>query len=65
MDNQIDTTQDKSLECPVSVTGRSKFKKWMKRVGVAGFLFFLINNYVKTAVPEVYTHLEPLYKRNA
>jgi len=42
MEKEIESLQDKPLECPVSVKGRSKFKIWMKRLGVAGFLFFLI-----------------------
>jgi hypothetical protein len=42
----IESLQDKPLECPVSVKGRSKFKMWMKRIGVAGFLFFLIKGLI-------------------
>ncbi len=46
MENQINTTQDKPLECPVSVKGRGRFKFWMKRIGVAGFFFFLIKGII-------------------
>lgn len=42
----LEKTQDKPLECPVSHKGRSKFKLWVKRMGVAGFLFFLIKGIV-------------------
>ncbi|OYU96126.1 MAG: hypothetical protein CFE21_06865 [Bacteroidetes bacterium B1(2017)] len=42
----LEKAQDKPLECPVSHKGRSKFKLWMKRMGVAGFLFFLIKGVV-------------------
>ncbi len=50
MEKEIESIQDKPLECPVSVKGRSKFKMWMKRIGVAGFLFFLIKGLVWIAI---------------
>lgn len=46
MNKEIDIIQDKAIECPVSIKGRSKFKMWLKRVGVAGFLFFLIKGLI-------------------
>jgi hypothetical protein len=46
MEKELESIQDKPLECPVSLKGRSKFKIWMKRIGVAGFLFFLIKGLI-------------------
>ncbi len=43
--------QDKPLECPVSVKGRNRFKLWLKRVGVVGFLFFLIKGLLWLIIP--------------
>jgi hypothetical protein len=48
--NTLDKPKDQAVECPVSHKGRSKFKVWMKRVGVVGFLFFLLKGLVWIAV---------------
>jgi hypothetical protein len=48
--NTIEQEKDKTLECPVSHKGRSRFKLWMKRVGVAGFVFFLVKGLVWIAI---------------
>ena len=42
--------QDRPLECPVSHKGRSKFRLWMKRVGVIGFIFFLVKGLIWLAI---------------
>ncbi len=42
---------EKPLSCPVSHTGRNKFKFWIKRMGVAGFLFFLIKGLLWLIIP--------------
>ena len=38
--------QPVDLSCPVSKQGRKSFKTWVKRLGVAGFLFFLVKGIV-------------------
>jgi hypothetical protein len=48
--NTLEQEKDKTLECPVSHKGRSNFKRWMKRLGVAGFIFFLLKGLVWIAV---------------
>ncbi len=48
--NTIENAKDKPLECPVSHKGRSKFKVWMKRVGIVGFFFFLIKGLIWVAI---------------
>lgn len=48
--DSIEKTQDKPLECPVPHKGRSKFKLWMKRVGIAGFFFFLVKGLIWIAI---------------
>jgi hypothetical protein len=47
----IENIQEKPLECPVSHKGRSKFKTWFKRIGVAGFFFFLIKGLLWLIIP--------------
>ncbi len=47
----IDKAQDKPLECPVSPTGRNKFKAVVKRLGLMGFVFFLIKGILWLIVP--------------
>ena len=42
----VEKAQDKPLECPVSQKGRSSFKIWFKRLGFAGFMFFLLKGIV-------------------
>ncbi len=49
--NLIEKTQDKPLECPVSHKGRTGFKRWFKRVGFIGFLFFLIKGLLWLIIP--------------
>jgi hypothetical protein len=46
----IEETKDQAAECPISHKGRSKFKLWMKRMGVLGFLFFLIKGLIWIAI---------------
>jgi hypothetical protein len=46
----IDQTREKPLECPVPHGERNKMMRWLKRLGVAGFLFFLIKGLVWIAV---------------
>jgi hypothetical protein len=43
--------QDKSLECPVSIKGRNTFKFWFRRMGIMGFVFFLIKGLLWLIVP--------------
>ncbi|MCU0442903.1 MAG: hypothetical protein MUE96_10940 [Bacteroidia bacterium] len=47
---QLDHTTKKPLECPVPHGERNKMMRWVKRLGVAGFLFFLIKGLVWIAV---------------
>ncbi len=49
--NSIEKAQDKPLECPVSDKGRGNFKRWFKRFGIAGFLFFLIKGLLWLIIP--------------
>ncbi|MBC7381461.1 MAG: hypothetical protein H7296_00510 [Bacteroidia bacterium] len=42
----LEKTQDKPLECPISDSGRNKFKLWFKRVGLVGFFFFLFKGLI-------------------
>jgi hypothetical protein len=51
MTEPVENAQEKPLECPVSETGRSRFKRWLRRVGVIGFLFFLIKGLLWLIVP--------------
>jgi hypothetical protein len=43
--------QDKPLECPVSIKGRNSFKFWFRRMGLMGFVFFLIKGLLWLIVP--------------
>ena len=42
----FEQVHDKPLECPISHKGRSKFIVWMKRLGVIGFMFFLLKGLI-------------------
>ena len=46
----VDQIQDKPLECPVTHKGRTKFKIWLNRFGIIGFLFFLIKGIIWLAI---------------
>jgi hypothetical protein len=49
--NSLDKTREKPLECPVPHKERKSFKQWMKRLGLVGFLFFLIKGLLWLLVP--------------
>jgi hypothetical protein len=49
--NPVNKATDKPVECPVPHKQRNSFKQWMKRVGVVGFLFFLIKGLLWLIVP--------------
>lgn len=44
----MEKTQEVNTETPT--TTDSKWKKWLKRVGVAGFMFFLIKGLIWLAI---------------
>lgn len=41
---------DRPLECPVPHKQRKGMMTWLKRLGVAGFLFFLIKGLIWIAI---------------
>ncbi|MFN9115993.1 MAG: hypothetical protein ACK5XN_38595 [Bacteroidota bacterium] len=43
--------QGKPLECPVPHKERKTFKTWIKRLGWAGFFFFLIKGLLWLIIP--------------
>jgi hypothetical protein len=49
--NSNEKVQDKPLECPISIEGRNTFKFWFKRMGLMGFVFFLIKGLLWLIVP--------------
>ncbi len=48
--NTLDKPKEQSVECPVPHKERSKFKVWMKRIGIVGFLFFLLKGLIWIAI---------------
>lgn len=46
----IEQIADKPLECPVPHGKRKGMMVWIKRFGIAGFLFFLIKGLVWIAI---------------
>jgi hypothetical protein len=48
--NPIEQVKDKPLECPVPHKQRKGMMVWFKRLGVAGFLFFLIKGLIWIAI---------------
>jgi hypothetical protein len=49
--NPIDHANEKPLECPVPAKERKGFKVWLKRMGWAGFFFFLIKGLLWLIIP--------------
>jgi hypothetical protein len=49
--NPTEQAKEKPLECPVPHKERKSFKVWMKRMGIAGFLFFLIKGLLWLIIP--------------
>jgi hypothetical protein len=49
--NPIEQTNDKPLECPVPEKQRKGFKVWFKRMGILGFLFFLVKGLLWLIIP--------------
>jgi hypothetical protein len=47
----LKNAQDKPLECPVPHKERGKIMSWIKKIGVAGFLFFLIKGLLWLIIP--------------
>jgi hypothetical protein len=52
----LNTAEDKKpvevdVSCPVSKEGRMTFKTWLKRLGWAGFFFFLIKGLLWLIIP--------------
>jgi hypothetical protein len=47
----VDKVREKPLECPIPHKQRSSFKQWMKRLGLVGFLFFLIKGLLWLIIP--------------
>jgi hypothetical protein len=47
----LDQTKDKELECPVPKKERNKMVLWFKRIGILGFLFFLIKGLLWLIIP--------------
>lgn len=46
----LDQITDKPLECPVPHGKRKGMMTWIKRLGVAGFVFFLVKGLIWIAV---------------
>jgi hypothetical protein len=51
MQPTINKAQDKPLECPVPHKQRGKLTMWFKRMGLVGFLFFLIKGLLWLLIP--------------
>jgi hypothetical protein len=49
--NSADKITEKPLGCPVPQKQRLSFKQWMKRLGLVGFLFFLIKGLLWLIIP--------------
>ncbi|MES2559576.1 MAG: hypothetical protein V4590_07550 [Bacteroidota bacterium] len=49
--NHLEQAKDKPLECPVPHQQRKGLMVWFKRLGWAGFLFFLIKGLLWLIVP--------------
>ncbi|MBP6302536.1 MAG: hypothetical protein KBB37_06995 [Bacteroidia bacterium] len=47
----LDKEQTTELSCPVSKQGRRTFKTWVKRLGWAGFFFFLVKGLLWLIIP--------------
>lgn len=51
MQPTINKAQEKPLECPVPHKQRGKLTMWFKRMGLVGFLFFLIKGLLWLLIP--------------
>jgi hypothetical protein len=49
--NTIEQTKEKELKCPVPHKQRGPLWAFIKRMGVAGFLFFLIKGLLWLIIP--------------
>jgi len=49
--NQTQKAIEKPLECPISKKGRNSFISWVKKLGVAGFVFFLLKGLLWLIIP--------------
>jgi hypothetical protein len=47
----IDNVKEKPLQCPVPHKERGKVMAWIKKIGVAGFFFFLIKGLLWLIIP--------------
>jgi hypothetical protein len=52
--NTLQQAKDKELKCPVPHNQRKPLWMWMKRLGWAGFLFFLIKGLLWLIIPTGY-----------
>jgi hypothetical protein len=46
-----ETVKEKPLQCPVPHKERGKMVTWIKKIGVAGFFFFLIKGLLWLIIP--------------
>lgn len=49
--NRVEQTKTKPLTCPVPHKQRGPWMRFIKRVGIAGFLFFLIKGLLWLIIP--------------
>lgn len=49
--NTLEKEKATEISCPVSKEGRRSFKKWVRRIGWAGFFFFLVKGLLWLIIP--------------